>query len=60
MNVLLYHLKERAARSWSRFGDYLEIIKAFGICSAEDVEKEIETSSEPVIDLKSDAARIGL
>ena len=42
MNVLLYHLKERAAKSWSRFDAYLEVIKAFGINSAEDIEKEHE------------------
>ena len=56
MNVLLYHLKERAARSWSRFENYLEIIKAFGINSAEDVEKE----DADAINLNSDGARIGL
>lgn len=59
MNVLLFHLKDRAAKSWSRFDFYLEIIKAFGINSAEDIEKEIDTTAE-VYDLKSESARIGL
>ncbi len=57
MNVLLYHLKERAARSWARFDNYLEIIKAFGINSAEDIENESDQDS---YNLKSDGARIGL
>jgi hypothetical protein len=59
MNVLLFHLKDRAARSWSRFDYYLDIIKAFGINSAEDIENEVDANSE-VFDLKSESARIGL
>lgn len=43
MNVLLFHLKDRAARSWSRFEHYLDIIKAFGLNSADDIENELET-----------------
>jgi len=60
MNVLLYHLKERAARSWSRFEQYLEIIRAFGLNSAEDIEKEIEINGESTIDPTYDAQRVGL
>jgi len=59
INVLLYHLKDRAAKSWSRFEFYLDIIKAFGISSAEDVEKELETQGD-VFDLQSEGARVGL
>lgn len=42
MNVLFFHLKDRAAKSWSRFDYYLDVIKAFGINSAEDIEKEVD------------------
>lgn len=40
MNVLLYHLFGRAARSWSRFDYYLDVLKAFGLNSAEEIEKD--------------------
>lgn len=59
MNVMLYHLKERAAKSWSRFDNYLDVIKAFGINTAEEIEKEQESGTE-TNDLKSEGARIGL
>lgn len=59
MNVMLYHLKDRAAKSWSRFDSYLDVIKAFGINSPEDIEKENEAAGE-VFDLNSESARVGL
>jgi hypothetical protein len=57
MNVLLYHLKDRAPRSWSRFDNYLDIIKSFGINSAEDIEAE---GDQEAYNLQSEGARVGL
>ena len=46
MNVHLFHLQGRAAKSWARFDYYLDIIKAFGLNSAEELEKEQVDSTE--------------
>lgn len=54
---MLYHLKERAPRSWSRFDNYLDIIKSFGLNSAEDFDAE---GDQETYDLQSEGARVGL
>ena len=59
MNVLLYHLFGRAARSWSRFDNYLDVLKSFGLNSAEEIEKDLTGESE-AWDQNSEASKIGL
>lgn len=57
MNILFYHLQGRAAKSWSRFEYYLDILKAFALNSPEDLEKEQDTET---LIMESEGCRIGM
>ena len=59
--MLLFHLQGRGAKSWARFEYYLDVIKAFGLNSAEEVEAELnDPNSSDTYDITGEACRIGL
>lgn len=61
INVLLFHLQGRGAKSWARFEYYLDVIKTFGLNSAEEVENELqEPTASDGFDPNSEACKIGM
>lgn len=59
--TLLCELHSRAARNWSKFDAYLEIILSFGIHSAQEIEDEGDSMrGGPSHDPNGEAYQIGL
>jgi len=60
MGLLLGQLHTRAAKAWRKFDQYLEIICAFAINSAEEIEEDKDLGKSTKYDAESEAYKVGV